>query len=89
MLNKFYCKTQAIKDIEKLCSAIAQRNKISFVAALECLSEDKQAAYDEYLASQYTDKLNAMFGAQWFKKASPAVLYNVSVKNYKKHIYTL
>lgn len=89
MLNQFYAKTQAIKDIERLCTAIAQRNKISFVAALECLPEDKQAAYDEYLSSQYRNQLNAMFGSEWFQKASPAVLYNVSVKNYRKHIYSL
>ena len=41
------------------------------------------------MTRQYKNKLNNMFGADWIKKASPVMLYNVSLKNYKKHIYTL
>ena len=68
---------QSVKEIETLCAKIASRNNISFHDAFECLSR------------QYKNKLNNMFGADWIKKASPVMLYNVSLKNYKKHIYTL
>ena len=80
---------QSVKEIETLCAKIASRNNISFHDAFECLSEEQQAIYDEYMTRQYKNKLNNKFGADWIKKASPVMLYNVSLKNYKKHIYTL
>ena len=77
---------QSVKEIETLCAKIASRNNISFHDAFECLSEEQQAVYDEYMTRQYKNKLNNMFGADWIKKASPVMLYNVSLKNYKKDI---
>lgn len=74
---------QSVKEIETLCAKIASRNNISFHDAFECLSEEQQAIYDEYMTRQYKNKLNNMFGADWIKKASPVMLYNVSLKNYK------
>lgn len=79
----------SIKDIEKMCYVTAQSKNISFNEAFNCLTEEQQAAYDEYLTRQYKNKLNTLFGTDWIKKASPVVLYKLSVKNYKKHIYTL
>lgn len=81
--------TQSVKEIETLCSVIAQRNNISFHDAFDRLSEEQQAVYDEYMTRQYKSKLNNMFGADWTKKTPPVVLYNLSLKNYKKHIYSL
>ena len=40
---------QSVKEIETLCAKIASRNNISFHDAFECLSEEQQAVYDEYM----------------------------------------
>lgn len=44
---------QSVKEIETLCAKIASRNNISFHDAFECLSEEQQAIYDEYMTRQY------------------------------------
>lgn len=75
---------QSVKEIETLCAKIASRNNISFHDAFECLSEEQQAVYDEYMTRQYKNKLNNMFGADWIKKASPVMLYNVSLEKLQK-----
>ena len=48
---------QSVKEIETLCAKIASRNNISFHDAFECLSEEQQAVYDEYMTRQYKNKL--------------------------------
>ncbi len=80
--------TKAI-EIEGLCNAMAKSYNISFQKAFGLLSEEQQAIYDEYLTRQYKNKLNALFGNNWMKKATPVMLYATSLKNYKRHMYSL
>lgn len=76
-------------EIEGLCNAMAKSYNISFQKAFGFLSEEQQTIYDEYLTHQYKNKLNMLFGNNWAKRAAPVMLYATSVKNYKKHIYSL
>lgn len=80
---------QSVKEIEKLCLVLAKNYNISFHDAFNSLSEEQQAIYDEYMTRQYKNKLNNTFGADWVRKASPVLLYQTSLNNYKKHIYSL
>jgi len=80
---------QSVKEIETLCAVIAKNNNISFHDAFARLSDEQQAVYDEYMTSQYKKKLNQVYGSDWTKKASPVLLYQTSLKNYPKHIYSL
>ena len=79
----------AFQAIENKCNQIANKQKISFAQAFGLLSDEQQALYDEYMSCQYKRKLNTLFGTEWTKKATPLMLYKVSVKNYKKHICSL
>ena len=76
-------------EIEGLCNAMAKSYNISFQKAFGFLSEEQQAIYDEYLTRQYKNKLNTLFGNNWAQKATPVMLYATSLKNYKKHMYSL
>ena len=81
--------TQSVKEIESLCFVIAKKNKISFQDAFARLTEEQQAIYDELMTREYKTKLNQVYGADWIKKASPVLLYQTSLKNYRKHVYSL
>ncbi|MCX4349592.1 MAG: hypothetical protein OSJ76_07420 [Alphaproteobacteria bacterium] len=80
---------QSVKEIETLCLVIAQKNKISFQDAFARLTDEQQAIYDELMTREYKTKLNQVYGADWMKKASPVLLYQTSLKNYRKHVYSL